>query len=134
MTTSPRKRQSKAPKWQTGRDSNLEARFQAAIVAYIRLVAPQCLCAFVKNGGTGSKTRAAWMGEVAGFTDLIIIDEHGLAHLMEIKPPGGVLNDNQKNFRDLCRKKRWPWAQCTTVNDAQEALEAWGIPTREAKR
>jgi hypothetical protein len=123
---------SKTPKWLSGRDSNLEARFQAAAVEYIRRVAPQCIVHFVKNGGQGSKTRAKWMGEIAGFPDLLIIDEHGLAYLIEMKPPDGDLNDNQREFRDLCRKRRLPWAQCTTINDVRDQFAAWGIRTREA--
>ena len=125
-------RRPKPPKWQTGRDSNLETRFQAAAVEYIRRVAPQCIVHFVKNGGQGSKTRAKWMGEIAGFPDLLILDEHGLAYLIEMKAPEGKLNDKQKDFRDLCRKRRQPWAQCTTINDVRDALKLWGIKTREA--
>lgn len=124
-------RPTKAPKWQ-GRDFNLEARFQAAAVQYIRTVAPQCIVQFVKNGGPGSRTRAAWMGEIVGFPDLLIIDEHCLAYLIEMKAPDGVLNDKQKAFRDMCRERRQPWAQCTTINDVRDALKKFGIKTREA--
>lgn len=135
MTRSPAPRRIKVPKWQTGRDSNLEARFQAAIVDYVRTVVANCLVFHVPNGGPGrSLSRLKWIGCISGIADLVIIDPHGLAYFMEIKPPDGELSTDQKDFRDLCRKRRWPWAQCTTINDARDALAVWGIPTREAVR
>lgn len=70
------------------------------------------------------------MGCISGIADLVIVDEHGLAHFAEIKPPGGTLSDDQKKFRDLCLKMRWPWAQWTTVNDAERSLIQWGFKLR----
>jgi hypothetical protein len=133
MATLPARR--KLPKWQTGRDTNAEARVHASVKEYIEAVAPQCFVFHVPNGGPGrSLSRLKWLGAVSGITDLVIIDEHGLAYFLEIKTVDGVLSDAQKDFRDMCRRKKYPWWLARSVNDARDALEAWGIQTREAKR
>lgn len=120
----------KAPKWQ-GRDLNLEARFQAAAVDFIRWASPTSFVAHIPNGGPGrSLSRLAWIGAVSGIADLLIIDEHGLAYMMEMKPPGGILSKDQEKFRDNCRARGIPWAQCTTVNDVERSLLAWGFKLR----
>lgn len=114
------------------RDSNLEARFQAAIVEYVRRVThPDTLIFHVPNGGPGrSLSRLKWIGAIAGITDLVIVDRHGLAYFAEIKPPDTGLEDKQEDFRDYCRKTRKPWALWTTVNDAERDLIKWGFELR----
>ena len=125
-------RRPKAPKWQK-RDFNLEARFQAAIVEYLERVLVDALVYHIPNGGPGrSLSRLKWMGAKSGITDLVIVDEHGLSYFAEVKPPDGQLSDDQIEFRDLCRKRRWPWAQWTTINDAQNSIAVWGIRNRDA--
>ena len=120
----------RAPKWQK-LDSNLEARFQSAIVAGVRLLVPDCLVFHVPNGGPGrSLSKLVWIGMVPGMTDLVIVDKHGLAHFAEIKPPGGVLTGKQPEFRDYCRAMKFPWAQWTTMNDAERDLIRWGFTLR----
>lgn len=130
MTSKPKKLFTKTPAWQ-GRDFNLEARFQAAIVSFIRAAAPTALVWHNPNGGPGrSLSRLAWMGAISGMTDLTIVDEHGLAHFAEIKPPDGKLSPAQIEFRDDCRRRRLPWACWTTVNDAERDLLRWGFKLR----
>lgn len=119
------------PKWMTGPDRNAEARIQAAVVAYLRIIAPHLIVAAVKNESQ-NPARAVWTGVYPGFTDLILIDEHGLSYFIEIKTVDGVLSEEQKEFRDLCRARRYPWALVRNVNDAKAALSAFGIKTREA--
>lgn len=114
---------------------NMESQIQAAIVAWVRLVAPSCLIFAVPNGGFRTKAEAAklkWTGTLAGVPDLVIIDEHGLAYFLEIKQVDGVLSQVQKDFRDMCRQRKWPWRVATSINDARDALKAWNIKTREA--
>jgi len=107
---------------------------QAACIQYLTLVAPQVFVFFVPNGGAGrSLSRLKWMGAVSGMTDLVIIDEHGLAYFAEIKDVDGKLSENQIAFRDFCHKQRYPWALVRSVNDMADALREWKIRSREAK-
>ena len=123
-----------SPRWIT-RDNNREARIQGAIVAYVRLVAPQVTVLHIANGGPGrSLARLVWMGMVPGATDLIIIDEHGLAYMVEVKDADGKLTPAQVEFRDHCLKRKIPWALVRSVNDMAAALAKFGIKTRESKR
>ena len=132
MPKRPR-RSTKAPAWQK-RDNNREARIQAACVGYVELVAPQVFVFHVANGGPGrSLSRLKWMGAKAGVSDLVLIDEHGLAYFAEVKDVDGVLSDNQIAFRDFCRDRRYPWALVRDVNDMRAALREWKIKTRESQ-
>ena len=118
-------------------DKNAEARQQAAIVEWARLVMPQCIIYHVPNGGFRTKPEAArlkWMGVYPGITDLVIVDEPGFSYFMEVKGPDGVLSADQKTFRDLCLTKKWPWGIVHNVTEASALVNKWGIPTREAKR
>jgi VRR-NUC domain len=120
-----------------GPDRNAESRQQAAVVEWIRLVAPQCVVFAVPNGGLRTKAEAArlkWTGALAGVADLVIIDEHGLAYFLEMKSPDGRLSESQQQFRDLCRQRNWPYEICHTVTEAAAIFAKWRIPTREAKR
>lgn len=112
---------------------NAESQIQAAVVSWFRTVAPDCLIFAVPNGGLRTKAEAAkmkWTGTLAGVPDLVIVDEHGLIYFLEIKQADGYLSDVQKDFRDLCRKRGWPWAVATSINDAQRELLKWGFKLR----
>lgn len=122
------------PKW-IARDLNREARIQAACVTYVRLVAPQVTIFHCPNGGPGrSLSRLVWMGMIAGVTDLIIIDEHCLTYMIEVKDADGKLTPAEKDFRDHCLKRKIPWALVRSVNDMAAALDKFQIKTREARR
>lgn len=132
MTNSPLRRNTKTPKWLAGRDLNLEARFQAAIVEYVRRIThPDTLVVHIPNGGPGrSLSRLVWIGMLPGITDLIIVDRHGLAYFAEVKPPEKDLDPEQIKFRDYCRRTGKPWAKWTTINDAERDLIKWGFELR----
>ena len=135
MTTSPRTTTRRPKASRSPR--NVESSIQAAIVAWVRLVAPQCLIFACPNGGYRTKAEAAklkWTGTLAGVPDLILVDEHGLIYFLEVKQVDGRLSDVQCEFRDLCRKRRWPWAMVTSINDVRDQLAAWNIRTRESTR
>ena len=119
-----------------GSDRNAETRQQAAVVGWIRLVAPQCVVFAVPNGGYRTKSEAArlkWSGVLAGVSDLVIVDEHGLAYFLEMKAPDGKMLESQKDFRAMCRERKWPYEICHDVTEASKIFAKWGIKTREAK-
>ena len=73
-------------------DWNQEARPQAAIVEYVRWVAPQIVIFHVPNGGWRSKAEAArfkWIGVLAGVFDLVLILPDGRSAYWEAKRPKG---------------------------------------------
>jgi hypothetical protein len=118
------------------RDLNQEARAQAAIVDFIRTVAPQCLCIHIPMGGLRTKSEAAklkWMGAMAGVPDLLLVDEHSLCYFIEIKGLEGRLSESQLAFRELCRARGWPWGICRSIEDARNFLARWKIVNREVK-
>ena len=62
------------------RDRNAEARIQAAIVAWVRTVAPEVVIFHPPNGGLRNKSEAArlkWIGTLAGVPDLVVLGRDG---------------------------------------------------------
>ena len=132
----PKATRTTKPRNSGGVGKNGEAHIQAAIVHWFRLVAPNCLIFAVPNGGYRTKPEASrlkWTGTLAGVSDLVIVDEHGLVYFLEIKQAGEQLSDSQKDFKALCRKNRWPFDVATSVTEASKIVAGWGIKTREAK-
>lgn len=118
------------------RDNNAEARRQAAIVAYVRVVAPQLLIWHVPNGGLRTKSEAArlkWVGVLAGVLDLTLILPAGRCAFWETKvPKTGRLSDDQlKMIADLERLGHI-WAVVLSIDDARRELKRLGVATREA--
>jgi len=116
------------------RDGNAEARVQAAIVEWIRDVAPSLIAFHVPNGGLRSKADAArlkWIGAIAGIPDLVVIGKDGQAWLLEVKAPGGYLSTEQRAISDRCTALRIPFAVVRSIDDTRRAFVAWGIETRE---
>ena len=113
----------------------IEAPIQIAIVDYIRLVAPQLIVLHIPNEGM----RSAWghahmvrMGLTPGAHDLLLLEEPGLAYLLEVKAPDEQLSMAQIEFHVECRARKIPQAVVRSVNDARDALARFGIRTREA--
>jgi VRR-NUC domain len=118
------------------RDGNAEARIQASIVEYVRLVAPGVLIFAIPNGGLRSKAEAArmkWTGTLAGVPDLAIVAPGGRVFFIEVKAPGGTLSPDQRAIRDWLVALGSPPAICRSMDDARRAFLAWGIETSEAK-
>jgi hypothetical protein len=116
------------------RDRNAEARIQAAIVEWIRTVAPSLIVFHPANGGLRSKTEAArlkWIGGLAGVPDLVVMGLDGQSWLLEVKGPGGALSIEQEQFRDRCTALRIPFSIVRSIDDARLAFSVWNIPTRE---
>jgi VRR-NUC domain len=119
------------------RDGNREAREQAAIVDWIRTVAPDLLVFHPANGGWRSKAEAArfkWLGVVAGVPDLVLVGRDGVVRFIEVKADGGSLSRAQRDMRDRLTAMRVPYAVARSIDDVRVAFRAWGIETREVSQ
>ena len=119
------------------RDRNAEARTQAAIVEWIRLVAPELIAFHPANGGFRTKAEAArmkWIGVLAGIPDLVLLGRDGKTWLIEVKAAGGSLSAEQRAIRDRCTAMRIPCCVAKSIDDVRVAFGLWGISTRETKR
>jgi hypothetical protein len=119
------------------RDRNAEARIQAAIVEWVRTVAPEVVVFHPPNGGLRGKSEAArlkWIGTLAGLPDLVVLGRDGRCWLIEVKAPGGALSAEQRALRDKWTELRIPFTVARSIDDARRAFQIWGIATREAKR
>jgi VRR-NUC domain len=112
-------------------------KIQAAIVSWVRTVAPHALVFAIPNGGVRSKAEAArlkWTGVVAGVPDLAIIAPGERVHFIECKSPRGSLSPDQRVIFDCLVGLGIPCAIVRSVDDTRRAFDACGIPTREAAR
>lgn len=115
---------------------NAEARIQAAIITYVRTVAPDVLIFHVPNGGLRSKSEAArmkWQGVVPGIPDLVLIGPGGRAYFLEVKTQEGRLSKAQSM---MFWRLRGLHAHChivRSIDDVQAVLHAWGIASRQAE-
>jgi hypothetical protein len=119
------------------RDLNAEARIQAAIVEWVRVVSPHVMVFAVPNGGLRTKAEAArmkWTGTVAGIPDLCIIVPGGRAHFIEVKTATGRLSSDQCIVHEALVALGTPPAIVRSVDDARLAFAHWRIATREAGR
>lgn len=116
-------------------DRNAEAKRQAAIVEYVRLVAPHVVIAAVPNGGLRTKAEAArlkWTGVLAGFLDLVLVLPHGRSAYWETKTDLGRLSGDQKDMIGRLEALGHACAVVRSIDDARCELVRLGIETREA--
>jgi hypothetical protein len=116
------------------RDLNAEARVQAAIVDWIRTVAPSILVFSVPNGGLRTKAEAArlkWTGALAGVPDLAIVAPGGRVHFLEVKTPTSRLSSDQRTVHDALVALGTAPAIVRSIDDVRRAFAAWGLSTRE---
>ena len=114
---------------------NDEARIQAAIVDWARLVAPDAIIYAVPNGGLRTKAEAArmkWTGTLAGVPDLAIIAPGGMARFLEVKAGAGRLSPEQAALIARLRDVGACVAVVRSIDEARAAFRAWGIATKEA--
>ncbi len=117
------------------RDFNAEARIQAAIVEWVRTVAPGVLIFAIPNGGLRSKAEAAlmeWTGVVAGVPDLTIIAPTGRVFFLEVKMASGRLSEDQRAVLDLLIALGRAARLCVRLMTFGASFVEWGIETREA--
>lgn len=113
---------------------NGEAKIQASVVAWVRLVAPQVICFSVPNGGLRTKAEAAllrWTGTLAGVPDLILVLPGGRCAFWEVKAPDGRLSQAQADMLERLDDMGVPCAIIRSIDDARRDLAALGIETRE---
>ena len=120
--------------------SNPEAEIQRQIVRALRTVLPAGSivhhAANEVRGGAEAQRRQAilvGMGVHPGFADLLVLSQ-GRVLFLEVKSPRGRLSDAQARFRDDVRAQGFGWALVRSLDDALEALEAHGVPTRVRAR
>src|ERR1700677_4452141 len=107
------------------RDANAEARIQAEIIEWARVVAPDVLIFHVPNGGKRSKAEAArlkWQGVVAGIPDLAIVAPGARIRFIEVKTPDGNLSPAQRDIHGYLTALGSPPAICRSIDDARSAL------------
>jgi hypothetical protein len=117
------------------RDANAEARIQAAIVDWVRIVAPDALVFHIPNGGLRGKAEAArlkWVGTLAGVPDLAIVTPGGRVKFIEVKTADGTLSPSQRDVHGFLTALGTPPAIVRSIDDARRAFAAWGLETREA--
>jgi hypothetical protein len=117
------------------RDRNGEARRQAAIVDYVRRVAPDVEIWHVPNGGLRSKAEAGrmkWVGVLAGVYDLTLALPGGRAAYWECKTPWGQLSQAQCEWSLRMLALGHHVALVRSIDDARAELERYGIVTRES--
>ena len=113
---------------------NAEAKIQAAIVEWVRTVAPDILIFSIPNGGLRTKAEAAlfkWTGATAGIPDLALIIGDGRACFVEVKTPEGRVSPEQ---REIMQRLESLGASCIvarSIDDVRAAFAEWAIPTRE---
>lgn len=116
-------------------DRNAEARRQAAVVEYVRWVAPHIRIFAVPNGGFRTKAEAArlkWTGVLAGVLDLVLVLPESRCVFWETKTPRGRLSDDQRAFIGALEALGHRWALVRSIDDARDELERLGVMTREA--
>jgi hypothetical protein len=68
---------------------------------------------------------------VAGVPDLVLTHA-GRAFFFEVKSPTGRLRPAQKLFLERATASGAKCAVVRSIDDVRAALQAWGVPTREA--
>ncbi len=118
---------------------NAEARIQAAIVAYVRTVAPPpaALIFAIPNGGLRTKAEAGllrWTGALAGVPDLCLVLPHrSRCCFLEVKTPAGRLSVAQVDMLNTFDAMGVNYAIVRSIEDVREVLGYLGIPTREVE-
>lgn len=65
-------------------------------------------------------------GMMAGFPDLVLIDRDGECGFIEVKAPGGSLEQNQQALIPKLRARSPRVAVVTSIDEALAALKRWG--------
>lgn len=111
-----------------------EADLQRAVVRWLRLVLPGDAIVHHSPNETGDGSEAArkrqavlvGMGVFPGFADVVVL-ARGRVLFLELKSPTGSLSDDQKEFRRRVWAQGLPWALVRSLDDAADALDAFGI-------
>lgn len=74
--------------------------------------------------------KARRLGTIKGWPDLEIVLD-GKIYVMEVKSEGCDLTGDQPKVRERFEENGVPYAVCRSIDDARDALRAWGLETRE---
>lgn len=106
-----------------------EQEIQKAILHFIRVQYPAAIVFHIPNGGARTKIEAAILkgqGVRPGVADLCVLWANGGVGFLEVKADNGRLSMVQVVFAYDCYKLGIPWACVRSVDEAQDALKAWG--------
>ena len=78
------------------------------------------------GGGLGRMARLKKMGLRHGVADLVIVKD-GSVYFLEMKKPGGIVSDHQKQFAIDCFRVFAYYETAFSFDEAMEKLELWGI-------
>lgn len=105
-----------------------EQALQCHVADALRWLRPACIWFAVPNEGRRGYVAAAMlkrMGLRPGVSDLIFLWDEG-SGAIEMKAPGEVQNDNQKDFEADCRRMGVPYEVCWSLDHVIDVLVRWG--------
>ena len=106
---------------------------QMQVARYLAVASPDLVWFHPANGGYRNPREAKKlkdMGVKAGVADLALILPDGRAAFIELKHGKGRQTDTQKAFEADCARTATPYAICRSLDDVQQTLAAWSVPTR----
>lgn len=107
-----------------------------AVAEYLTAVLPRDVFFTTFPAGGGGRIRGAILrgcGLQPGVPDILIVCA-GIAHWVELKAPKGVVSDEQTACHERLRAAGSNRIKvCRSIDDVAEALEFWGVPTRESR-
>lgn len=114
-----------------------EQTLQIHVADALRWLKPDCLWSSIPNEAKRSKL-IGWMlqrmGMRAGMGDLVFLWETGCG-LIELKAPGKVQNENQREIERECVARRIPYEVCWSLDHVVEVLVRWGrLPAGSLQR
>lgn len=114
-----------------------EDAIHRSILTYLRAVLPNTwIVMHCPNGGSRHPIEAARMkglGVIAGVPDLQIVGVGGKSYFMEVKAKSGRLQPSQKMFMGKLEALEADFAVVRSIDDAKACLQAWSLPSREAR-
>ena len=132
MTAAPRGGRGKPRKARDSAGRILEPsehKIQVRLLDYLAYAARQDIYYFaIPNQSNRHIQNAVKMkaeGVRSGIADLCFLFPGGRVAWLEMKKPGGVLSDTQKNFRDICKALSHDWATAKSVDEALDVLTRW---------
>ena len=112
-----------------------ENPIQRSIIAYLRLVLPDCIIHHSPNefGMSGADVarqiaKHKHNGMLPGWPDLHVIAD-GAQFFLEVKAEGNSLTPAQKSVHADLERHGQRVAVVRSIADVQERLDDWGIPT-----
>lgn len=108
-----------------------EDGLQGLCFAWLRLARPDVFAFAIPNGGRRALREAArlkLLGVTAGVADICVLMPRqvtGFPGFIELKVRPNKLTKPQKAFRDECKERGIPWAECTSFEEFQGTINAW---------